>query len=35
MNMEHRWNDTDKGTPNYTEKNVAESHFAHHKSHID
>jgi hypothetical protein len=35
MSVERWWNDTDRGTPKYLEKNLAESNFVHHKSHMD
>jgi hypothetical protein len=31
--MEHQWNETDKGKPKYSGKNL--SHFVHHKSHME
>jgi hypothetical protein len=33
--MEHWWNETDRGKPNYSEKTLSQCHFAHHSSHID
>jgi hypothetical protein len=35
MSMEHWWNDTERGEPNYWEKKLSECHFVHHKSHMD
>jgi hypothetical protein len=35
VNMEHRWNDTDREKPNNSEKNLSQCHFVYHKSHID
>jgi len=26
-NMQHRWDDTDKGKPKYSEKNLLQRHF--------
>ena len=33
--MEHRWNEIDRGKPKYLGKNLSQSHFVHHKSHMD
>jgi hypothetical protein len=33
--MEHRWNEIDRGEPNYSEKNLSQCHFVHHKSNMD
>jgi hypothetical protein len=33
--MEHRWNEIDRGKPKYSEKNLFQCHFVHHKSHTD
>jgi hypothetical protein len=33
--MEHRWNEIDRGKSKYSEKNLSQCHFAHHKSHMD
>jgi len=35
MGMEHWWHDTDRGKLKYWERNLAESNFVHHKSHMD
>jgi hypothetical protein len=33
--MEHRWNEIDRGKPKYSEKNLSQCHYVHHKSHMD
>jgi hypothetical protein len=33
--MEHRWNETDRGKPKNSGKNLSQCHFGHHKSHMD
>jgi hypothetical protein len=33
--MEHRWNETDRGKPKYSGKNLSQCHFVHHKCHMD
>jgi hypothetical protein len=33
--MEHQWNETDRGRPKYSGKNLSQCHFANHKSHVD
>jgi len=35
MSLKYWWNDTDKGKPNYVDKNQSHCHFAHHRSHLD
>jgi hypothetical protein len=35
MSMEHWWNDTDRAQPKYSDKNLSQSHYIHHKSHMD
>ena len=32
MSMEDRWNDTDGGRPTYSEKNLSQCRFVHHKT---
>jgi hypothetical protein len=33
-NIERLWTDTDKGKPKYSEKNLSQFHFVHHKSQL-
>jgi hypothetical protein len=33
--MEQQWNEIDRGTPKYSEKNLSQCHFVNHKSHKD
>jgi hypothetical protein len=33
--MEQRWNDTDRGKPKESEKNLFQCHFVHHKSYME
>jgi hypothetical protein len=33
--MEHRWNETDRGKPKYSGKNLSQCHFVYHKSRMD
>jgi len=33
--MEHLRNDTDRGKPKYTERNLSQCHFVHHKSRME
>jgi hypothetical protein len=33
--MEHRWNEIYRGKPKYSEENLSQRHFVHHKSHMD
>jgi len=35
MGMEQWWNGTDRGKPEYWEKNLSQCHFAHHKVLMD
>jgi hypothetical protein len=35
VNVEHRWNDIDRGKLKDLEKNLCQCHFVLHKSHID
>jgi len=35
MNMEHWWNYTDLGKPEYLETNLSQCHFVYNKSHMD
>jgi hypothetical protein len=35
VNIEQRWNDTDRGIPKDSEKNLSQYHFVHHKSHME
>ena len=35
MSMIRCWNDTDSVKPNYSERNLAQYHYVHHKSHMD
>jgi hypothetical protein len=30
-----RWNETERGKPKYSGKNLSQCHFVHHKSHTD
>jgi hypothetical protein len=32
---EPRWNDTDRGKPKHSERNLSQCHFVHHKSQMD
>jgi hypothetical protein len=32
--MERRWNETDRGKPKYSGKNLSQCHFVHNKSHM-
>jgi hypothetical protein len=32
---ERRWNDTDRGKPKNSEKNLSQRHFVHRKFHMD
>jgi hypothetical protein len=33
--MEHWWNEIDREKPKYSEKNLFQCQFVHHKSHMD
>ena len=33
--MEHRWNESDRGKPRYSGKNLSQCHFVQYKSHMD
>jgi hypothetical protein len=33
--MEHRWNEIDRGKPKYSDKNLSQCYFVHHKSYMD
>jgi hypothetical protein len=35
VNIEQRWNDTDRGKPKDLKKNLSQCHYACHKSHTD
>jgi hypothetical protein len=35
MNIKHWWENIDKRKPKYSEKNLSQWHFVHHKSHTD
>jgi len=35
MSIEQWWNATDKGKPNYWEKNLSQCHLLDHKFHVD
>jgi hypothetical protein len=32
---QHRWNEIDREKPKYSEKNLSQCHFVHHKSNMD
>ena len=34
MSMEYWWNDNDREKPKYSDKNLSECYFVHHKSHM-
>jgi hypothetical protein len=33
--MKYEWNETDRGKPKYSGKNLSQCHFIHHKSQMD
>jgi hypothetical protein len=33
--MKQLWNEIDRENPKYSEKNLSQCHFVHHKSHMD
>jgi hypothetical protein len=33
--MERQWNETDRGKPKYSGKNLSQCHVVHHKCHMD
>jgi hypothetical protein len=33
--IEHRWNESDRGKPKYSGKNLSQCHLVHHKSHME
>jgi hypothetical protein len=35
MSVTDEWNGTDRGIPKYSEENLTQCHFLHHKCHID
>jgi hypothetical protein len=35
MNVEQRWNHTDRGNPKDSQKILSQCHFVHHKTHVD
>jgi hypothetical protein len=35
VSMEHRWNDTDRGKLECSEKNLSQCNFVHHNAHMD
>ena len=35
MRVERWWNDTDRGTPRYRQRNLSKCHFVHNKCHSD
>jgi hypothetical protein len=34
LSLEHRWNEINRGKSKYSEKNLSQYHFVHHKSHM-